>query len=180
MSKTKQNGQTGTAGTATASSGNSAGNDDYSDLNKTQNGALDGDRQYLAEVVKSDVGSQYIEFMEAELSRAHQLANRSEAEFWEFKNMVHKRTFEYLAQHPPSGSRMTGPARKLVYGDGLGDKTPLTPDQVREIESIESLILAKASGGKDMAQQDIIKTMRQEQTRYTEREGEGLLGRLFG
>lgn len=180
MSKSKQNGQTGNAGSTSASSGNSGGNDDYSDLNKDQNGALDGDRQYLESVVKSDVGTEYVDFMEAELSRAHQLANRTEAEYWEFKNLVHKRTFEFLAQHPPAGSRMVGPARKLVYGDGLGDKTPLTPDQVREIESIESLILAKASGGKDMAQQDIIKTMRQEQTRYTEREGEGVLSRLFG
>jgi hypothetical protein len=180
VSKAKQNGQSGTAGTATTSSGNSSGNDDYGDLNKESNGALDGDRQYLAEVVKSDVGTEYVDFMEAELSRAHQLANRSEAEYFEFKNLVHKRTFEFIAQHPPSGSRMTGPARKLVYGEGLGDKEPLTPDQIREIESIESLILAKASGGKDMAQQDIIKTMRQEQTRYTEREGEGLLARLFG
>jgi len=180
VSKAKQNGQSGTAGSTTTSSGNSSGNNDYGDLNKESNGALDGDRQYLAEVVKSDVGTEYVDFMEAELSRAHQLANRSEAEYFEFKNLVHKRTFEFIAQHPPSGSRMTGPARKLVYGGGLGDKEPLTPDQIREIESIESLILAKASGGKDMAQQDIIKTMRQEQTRYTEREGEGLLGRLFG
>lgn len=143
----------------------------------TQTG--DGDKQYLESVIQTDVGSEYLEFMEPELSRAHQLANRNDAEFYEFAELVKKRTFEFLAQHPPQNSELTGPFRALVYGDG---KQPLSLDELRLVESLEQLIISKGSGGRNMKQQDIIKTMRQEVDRTTENKSSsgGFFSRLMG
>jgi hypothetical protein len=138
------------------------------------------DKQFLETVIQTDVGERYLEFMGPELSRAHQLANRDSNEYYEFTQLVKKRTFEFLANHPPEGSEMTGPFRALVYADS---KEPLSNDDLRLVEALEQLIISKGSGGRNMAQQEIIKVMRQEIDRVSEtRNGGsgGFFSRLMG
>jgi hypothetical protein len=143
-------------------------------------GATDSDREYLQTVLDTDdVAQEYLDEMSAEIARAHQLANRTDAEFHEFHQLVYKRTYEFLASHPPMNSKMTGPLRAHVYGDG---KTPLSLDQVRTIGGLEQLIISKATGGKGMEQQSIIKEMRQDINRTTETTSSsgGFVSRLLG
>jgi hypothetical protein len=143
--------------------------------------ARESDREFLQAVLATDdVAGEYLEHMSAEIAQAHQLANRSDAEFHEFHQLVYKRTYEFLASHPPMNSKMTGPLRQLVYGDG---KEPLTKDEVRTIAGIEQLIISKATGGKQMEQQAVIKEMRQDINRTTEDRSDssgGFFSRLLG
>jgi hypothetical protein len=143
-------------------------------------GLSDSDREYIETVLSTEeIASEYLDHMSAELARAHQLANRSDAEFHEFKQLVYHRTFEFVTSHPPANSKMTGPFRALVYGDG---KQPLARDEVRTIHGLEQLIVSKATGGKQMEQQSIVKEMRQDVHRSTEDRGSGggFISRLMG
>ncbi len=122
-----------------------------------------GDTDYLREVtqiVSSEIGVKYLDELRAEFSKANVLAYRKEGEIDEAVNLVRFRTNQFLAEHPPEGSKMTGDLRQLVYGDA---NEPMTKSEVREIQALEQVLIARILQSRDMEQQRIIKEMRQDQ-----------------
>jgi hypothetical protein len=123
-----------------------------------------GDTDYLKEVanmVHSEIGVKYLSEMQAEFNQANVLAYRQEAEVWEAKHLIRFRTNEFLSEHPPEGSKMTGSFRRLVYGN---DNEALSQAEVREILALEQVLIARVTQSRNMEQQRIIKEMRQEQS----------------
>ncbi|MWG33146.1 hypothetical protein [Halomarina oriensis] len=117
------------------------------------------DASYLVEVIDHDIELKYLKKMRPEFERAHILANRDSARLWEAEFLVRFRTNIFFMEHPPEGSKMQGSFRELVYGDR---HEPLSPQQVRDVLSIESVLLARLTQSEGMEQQSVIKEMRQD------------------
>ena len=120
-----------------------------------------GDTDYLRQVVSTDIGWQYLAEMKPEFEQANILANRNEAETYEALTLVRLRTNQFLMEHPPEGSKLTGSFRQLVYDN---DNEPLSPAEVRDVLAVEQVLLARITQSRGMEQQKIIKEMRQDQT----------------
>jgi hypothetical protein len=128
------------------------------------------DSDYFKEITKTEVGEQFRSRMVAEFDPSHMASYRNEEQIWMTFCQIRLRTDMFLQEHPPRGSRMTGPLRELVYGNS---NEPLTEQEIRDVLAIEEVLIARLLTSTDMEQQRLIKEMRSENTVHRPHGGSG-------
>lgn len=143
------------------SHGTAGGQSRYEQLYGGYSGRREKDSDYFKEITKTEVGEQFRTRMVAEFDPSHMASYRNEEQIWMTFCQIRLRTDMFLQEHPPRGSRMTGPLRELVYGN---DNQSLSEQEIRDVLAIEEVLIARLLTSTDMEQQRLIKEMRSENT----------------